>query len=193
MPPTIPNSPPVPGVTDAARGSFGCRRPDAVRVPKHFFPLGPREDEARRLQNELYATLRERRSYMRPRIDVPEPGETYVVPWSAGPGQTLKFPTGHPFEGQDRYDWFLAKRNAAGVFVPVAPETGHPGEEHRVKVGFVKEDPYAHDPAVRAKMDEALDAKIEELRQDPAFLARLRAMGYLVDEEAEGDANVAAQ
>jgi hypothetical protein len=169
------------------------RRPDAVRVPKHHFPLRPREDEARRVTNELAATFREPRSYLRPRIDVPEPGEVYAVPFSAGHNETLNFPHGHPFHGESRYDWFVARRDEKGVYVPVAPETGHPGEERRVKVGYLKPDPYAADPAVHARIQEELDARLEELARSPEVLARLRALGHIVDDEAQGETNAPAQ
>jgi hypothetical protein len=165
-----------------------ARRPDAILCPKRYGCVGS-EDRDYKFKALFGPTLGRTPAglvYTRQILGT----EQALVSLGHDPLLTsLYFPKGHPYDGQHRYDWFLAE-DRGGAFTPSAPVEGLPGEDALVKLGYLKDDPYRQDEAARARVTAALAERLRSSADDPAFHADLLRRGIIT--RAEYDRRLAA-
>lgn len=107
---------------------------------------------------------------------------------------TYGYHVGHPLFGESRYEWFVGDKQQDGSWLPVAPVTGHPGEEGRILLGYLKPDPHASDPVVQQNIKDELAKRAANRDTDPEYwtaLARadllsVKALGEKFDELSQG-------
>jgi hypothetical protein len=165
-----------------------ARRPDAILCPKRYGCVGA-EDRDYKFKALFGPTLGRTGAglvFTRQLLGT----EQVLVSLGHDPLLTsLYFPKGHPYDGQHRYDWFLAE-DRGGVFTPVAPTEGHPGEDALVKVGYLRDDPYRQDEAARQKVADALADRMKSAAADPRVLGMMLKRGII--SRADHDRMVAA-
>lgn len=190
-----------------------ARRPDAILCPRDFPPtLGPRDSRDVK-RNKLFGPIfGTKRVQSVGRIDVLPPGESFVYPipdpdpkakasmfakiatffWPdprdaprMAPEQTLFFKKAHPLEGEDRYEWFVAIAQKDGTLAPGLPVEGHPAEDGRIKLGYLKDDPWADDPAVLAAMHDEYERRSAEHFASPEYRDEMKRRGIVLFTDPE--------
>jgi len=181
------------------------RKADAVLCPRDY-PVPatkgraavPAKQDRDVLRNQIFGPLLgSPRVTSVARIDVPGETESFITPCHARltpdglvlpddhVHQTLFFRKGHPMQGDDRYDWFVGIPTKAGSFVPGLPCTGHAGEAGRVKLGYLREDPYAADPAVAAAIQSEYEAMLAAHVLTPEYRAEMKRRGIVLDSDPD--------
>lgn len=156
------------------------RRPDALRVPRAALPLRANEDPDQKLKLLFGPVLGSSRVTRR---DIHH-GEEKLVTASADINTTsLLFPNGHPMQGEDRYEWFLAEPGPNGTYTPGLEFTGKPGEANRIKLGYAKPDPFVDSPEVQAQIAADYQQRLAEQLSDPIYHQTLLAKGVIDQQE----------
>lgn len=154
------------------------RRPDAIRCPRDY-PRDPKGDRDVARNRIFGPVLGSKHVYNRERTD--HPNESFVIAWKGAKhnhgADTLYYPKGHPNAGEYRHEWWIAERQKDGSFVPIAPEVGHPGEDGRVKVGYLLPDEFADDEQTQAEIQASYEERLREYRNSPEHIERLKALG----------------
>lgn len=161
------------------------RKPDAILCPRDYPPVRGRQDRDVERNKLLGPVFGSKRVTSIARVDVPAPGESFVYPCRNFPPtdadrQTLYFDKGHPYEGQERYEWFIAVRQPDGSLVPGLPVEGHDGEDGRIKIGYLVEDPFRDDPEVIAAVRAEWEAKQAAHIASPEYRAEMKRRGIVL-------------
>lgn len=156
------------------------RRPDAIRCPRDY-PRNTRldRDVAR---NQLFGPLLGvKRVTSRELVD--RVNESFVTPSAH---ETIFYRYGHPQQGKDRYEWFIAARAPDGSLIPGSPEMGHEGEAGRLKLGYLLPDEFADDPETQANIKAAYEDRMAEYMASPVYIEKMKALG-VHEPEAQPD------
>lgn len=106
--------------------------------------------------------------------------------------ESLKYPGGHPFEKEDRYEWFLALPDDKGQYRPMG-KVESPGEvPGHVLFGYLKKDESEGDPAVPRGIEERKEIAVansqdmlRHVMETPEHYQRLRDRLGFTDQDME--------
>jgi hypothetical protein len=82
----------------------------------------------------------------------------------------ILYPTGHPLGGQDKYEWFVAERDEAGRWRPAGYCESAFELAWLPKLGYLKRDPAAGDPAAEQSISEVRESASERARNMLRFI-----------------------
>lgn len=156
------------------------RRADAFMIPHDWPKLARRDDRPVAIRAEFQEALGGLAHYCL----VNDQGRDFV---RVRPEQKFYYQYGHPFQGDQQYEWFVAEKQG-GVWTPVAPIIGHPGEADKVWIGYLKPDPHADSPEVKAAIVAAFEQRKAELLTSPEWQAHLIRLGHVEPTETTNPA-----
>lgn len=151
--------------TSHAKSAATARPPDAVLVP-----LEKAEELGKvTLYQELVQTLGGP-------VQFGKDSHTGLKFGRLDPNEIRLYPHGHPWSGQDRYEWFVAERSEEGVWTPVMPWDGEVGDTVEVLLGYLREDPHAETAETKAAVAEAWTARMAEFKASAEYRAMMRRL-----------------
>lgn len=153
------------------------RRPDAILCPRQYPPCKPGEDRHVKRKIEFAPVFGKKYVHGRQMIDT---NESLLVPSDTrtAPDESRYYPAGHPEQGSNRHEWYVGDKQADGSYRPGMPCEGHPSEDGKVKIGYLKPDPNATNPQVQAAIQADYDRRFEEYKASPLYVERMKALGH---------------
>jgi len=146
------------------------RKPDALLIPRSYRTGTNPAAQREALRKEFLPVLGGPFSYT---VDGYAGMDFVRLPRGVNDFPTFFFPTGHPRQGEGRYDWWVAEKTD-GQLSPTFPADDHPTDTGHVLVGYLKPDADADSPTVAQGIAEEFQRRKAEALKDSAVAARLR-------------------
>jgi hypothetical protein len=165
----------------SAPDSTAPRKADAVLIPKNYPPGLVGGERGRELNRRFGPVLGSRRVAVTSWMGG-EPDQTFVRPEGKVGDETLqKFHKEGPLAGRERYEWFVAEEKG-GVFTPVAPVLGLPGDATKVRLGYALDEDLLIAEEIAEAADPEYEAALQKAMADPATRTRMARAGLLPGE-----------
>lgn len=157
------------------------RRPDAIRCPRNW-PLRP-TTSVHINRKILFAPIFG--SKLVHSTEFRELNESILTP---EPCPNYYYGKVHPWAGEDAYTWYVARYGPDGkTWIPGEECCGHPAEDRRIKLGYLKDDPYRADPEVLARQHADYDARWLEYRTSPEYRQKMIERGIMPIDSVTGE------